>query len=60
MPKIVRKKVVLEPAILSAKHGGRGPCKSYCLYFKERPHNLRSILCVGCPDVGPCRANQAS
>ncbi len=54
---IVRRKATIELPVLSSRHGGSSGCRSYCLYFQERPGSLRGSLCSGCPDRERCADN---
>ena len=54
---IVRKKIVIEGSVLSERHGGAARCRSYCVYFQDRPSILKTILCAGCPDQERCSDN---
>lgn len=69
MVTILRCKVVFsqhyaQGNILSRRRGGASACAGYCLYYKERPQQLCSILCAGgmgwrpCPDYHRCIRNR--
>ena len=47
--------------ILSKKHGGTRPVRTYCLFYERRPAPvLKTLLCSGaglwepCPDLETC------
>jgi len=52
--------------ILSSKHGGSLPVKTYCLYYVSRPYHIwDNLLCAGiedlwppCPDFKQCLKNK--